>query len=52
MVTVNEEGGGVIMMAMMITLDDDITMMVIQDYSDTIALMTVVIKRLLSGYRQ
>ena len=52
MVTGNEEGGGVTMMAMMITLDDDITMMVIIDYSDAIALMTVVIKRRLSGYGQ
>ena len=39
-------------MALMITLDDDITIMVIIDYSDTIALMTVVIKRCLSGYGQ
>ena len=52
MVTGNEEGGGAKMMAMMITSDDDITMMVIQDYSDTIALITVGIKRRLSGYGQ
>ena len=52
MVTGNEEGGGVTMIALMITLDDDITMMVIQDYSDAIALITLGIKRRLSGYRQ
>ena len=52
MVTGNEEGGGVMMMAMMITLDDDITIMVILDYSDAIALITVGIKRRLSGYGQ
>ena len=52
MVTGNEEGGGVKVVALMITLDDDITIMVILDYSDTIALMTVGIKRRLSGYGQ
>ena len=53
MVKGTEEGGGVKVMALMITLDDDITIMVIIDYSDTIALMTVVgIKRRFSGYGQ
>ena len=52
MVTGNEEGGGVKVMALMITLDDDITMMVIIDYSGAIALITVGIKRRLSGYGQ